>query len=309
MDRGGRKHCTAYIYSILNLTLTRVITTLWVVLHKEMYSKHFSHKKIKDVSNVQFGHQHSQKVSRTTSSRNQTALTTMNVSAGSGETKCRVGGSGSECWKDAGLEPGGAGTGRGRGPTYHRGAGRQNLRPEWPETEPGKTHRQIAAAAVWLHLHSQRWFPPFGLDLCFTDATTQEKSAVWRKIYRSLPSKIFFLRSVQITDTYEKPLKGVNVQNKASVLYIIVTIMLQHWYKTINSMLWLTLSTCFSITITISSVSQTSTQLQRIKWFFHQVLISYTICHQWRFDHRKQYSVLLSVWPDDSQRHMQIRSC
>lgn len=106
----------------------------------------------------------------------KTVLTAVDLSAGCGETKHRVGGSGSERWKDAGFQPWRAGEGGRRGQTYHRGSGRQNLRPERPETEPGKAHRQIATAAVVLHLHSQHWFHPCVLDLCFTGVSAEQQS-------------------------------------------------------------------------------------------------------------------------------------
>ncbi len=140
----------------------------------------------------------------------KTTLTSVNVSAGCGETKHRAGESGSECWKDAGFQPRGAGAGGGRGPTYHRGSGRQNLRPERPATEPGKAHWQIATAVVALHLHSQHRFHPCGLDVCCTGLPAEQQSKQYGGICAAvyLHGSVFFFRSVKVNNRYQEPLKS-----------------------------------------------------------------------------------------------------
>lgn len=64
--------------------------------------------------------------------------------AGCGETKHRAGGSDPERREDTGVQPGGAGAGGGGGAARHRGPGRQDLRPERAETEPGQAHHRLA---------------------------------------------------------------------------------------------------------------------------------------------------------------------
>jgi len=83
----------------------------------------------------------------------------LNVSAGPGEPEPGPGASRPDGRGDAGVQPGGAEPGAGRGPARHRRPRRQDLRPERLEAEPGAAHRQVAGP----RLHGRHRLRPRGL--------------------------------------------------------------------------------------------------------------------------------------------------